>query len=95
MFQRNEKLLTKCYTSKKEKTTDKVSCLKQQNKTETLLTKCYASTIYIHNHEIQKKKRKKKEIIYLHLDLSFKYGVQKEFHHNFFKNLQTHFHVFE
>ena len=60
MFQRNEKLLTKCYTSKKEKTTDKVSCLKQQNKTETLLTKCYASTIYIHNHEIQKKKKKKK-----------------------------------
>ena len=61
---RTKKLLTECYASKeslmrnfhvskKGKTPDKVSCVKEKKK---LLTICPASNIniYIHNHEIRK-----------------------------------------
>ena len=74
MCQRKEKLLAKCYQSKKGKTV-----------MPKILIICHASNIkfyrniyvYLHNYEIQK--RKIFRLNYLHLPFSFKYEVQKKF----------------
>ena len=74
-------LLRSFHVSKKGKTADKVSVMSK------VLTICYAS-----NTKFCRKK--KMELNYLHLAF-LKYEVQKEFHHNFFQNLETLFHAFE
>ena len=46
MCQKRAKLLTKCHTLKKEKTADKVPCIKKiYNKKMRLLTVCNASKV--------------------------------------------------